>query len=415
MINELEIETRNRLIEALAEKDRLTKELIAARHRADELARIEAARQAKSDFLAMMSHEIRTPMNGVLGMADLLLTMDLTDAQAECAAVIKSSSEALLSILSDILDFSKIEAGQFTIDPTPIPITRSLHEAASLFRHAAASKGLDLRVTMADSLPPYVRADGMRIRQIVLNLVGNAVKFTAQGRVELTAHGEPMDNGNVMLRVAVADTGIGIDRAHLGRLFQPFTQAEESTTRRFGGTGLGLAISKRLVELMGGDIHVDSELGRGSTFWFQVPVERADMPVPAAPVALAKRGLMTAHVLLVEDNPVNQRVATRMLERLGCTCACADSGEAALVLNDATSFDLILMDCHMPGMDGFRAARHIRSHGRHRPPIVALTANVSPSDIAKCLASGMDGHLAKPISLQQLEALILHYTALPAR
>lgn len=406
MVNELEIEIRNRLIEALAEKDRLTTELMEARQRVEEMARIEATRRVKSDFLAMMSHEIRTPMNGVLGMAEVLLTMGLNEAQAQCAGVIKSSSEALLGILSDILDFSKIEAGQLKVESTVIPIREMLQEAANLFQLSAAGKGLDLQIHIAPLVPSHIRADGLRIRQIVLNLLGNALKFTPQGRVELRVDLEPIDNEVQSLRISVSDTGIGIDRAGLERLFQPFTQAEDSTTRRFGGTGLGLAISKRLVELLGGQIHVESELGKGSKFWFELPVAAVAIPTPSIKSVCPIGRRKNVHVLLVEDNEVNQLVATLMLDSIGCSWTWAPNGAKAIDLNQSAYFDLILMDCNMPVMDGFEAARHIRSQSRHQPPIVALTANVSRDAIEKCLAAGMDGHLAKPIRLQELEKVI---------
>jgi CheY-like chemotaxis protein len=345
-------------------------------------------------------------MNGVLGMAEVLLTMDLNEAQAQCAGIIKSSSEALLGILSDILDFSKIEAGQLKAELTIVPIRELLHEVANLFRPTAAGTGLNLKIQIAPLVPSHIRADGLRIRQIILNLLGNAIKFTPKGGVEFGVDFEPIDSEVQMLRISVSDTGIGIGHEGLERLFQPFTQAEDSTTRRFGGTGLGLAISKRLVELLGGQIHVESELGKGSKFWFALPVSTVEAPTPSSESGVTNRQQRNVHVLLVEDNEVNQLVATLMLDSLGCTWTCAPDGAKAIELNQSTCFDLILMDCSMPVMDGFEAARHIRSHSTHQPPIAALTANVSAEDIAKCLAAGMNAHLAKPIRVLELEKLI---------
>jgi signal transduction histidine kinase/ActR/RegA family two-component response regulator len=416
MLNELEIEIRNRLIEALAEKERLTRDLIVAQGRLEQLARIEAMHTVKSDFLAKMSHEIRTPMNGVLGMAELLLTMDLNPAQAECAGLIKTSSEALLVILNDILDFSKIEAGKLKTESTLVPIRPLLQNAADLCRIPAAAKGLDFRVDFAPGLPEYIRSDGFRIRQVVLNLLGNAVKFTSSGCVELRVEGEFENDTSLVLRIVVRDTGIGIASENLEQLFRPFTQAEESTTRRFGGTGLGLAISKNLVELLGGQIDAESEFGRGSRFWITLPVGTAgpgEIATPEPQTDEAWGALRQLSVLLVEDHPVNRRVAQGMLQRLGCAVWCAENGQSAVSQAAAAPFDVILMDCQMPVMDGYEATRRIRSQARHQPPIVALTANTTSEDIAHCLASGMDGHLAKPISLKQLEQAIRRYAAHP--
>lgn len=412
MLTELEVEIRNRLIEALAEKDRLNRDLISTREQVADLLRREAIDRVKRDFLAVMSHEIRTPMNGVLGMVQLLLTMDLTGEQAECAGLIKSSSEALLGVLNDVLDFSKIEAGQLRVELTAVPIRQLLEHAADLYRIPAAAKDLNLTVALSSSLPEFVRTDGFRLRQVLLNLLGNAVKFTESGQVELSVDCEATDDSTLLLRIAVCDTGIGISPEGLERLFQPFTQAEESTTRRFGGTGLGLAISQRLVELLGGQLHVESEYGRGSRFSIALPVQRIEpglVPAPPPemePVWKAERPL---GVLIVEDNAINRRVVLGMLHKLNCTVSCAENGREAVELVKSGCFDLILMDCQMPVMDGYEATRHIRSLPHGQSPILALTANVSTEDIARCLEAGMNGHLAKPLGLNQLANAIRQY------
>ena len=376
----------------------------------------EKANSAKSEFLANMSHEIRTPLNGIVGMAELLARTVLDKEQREMTDVIRSSSETLISIIGDILDFSRIEAGRVQVESIPFDLHASVEDVVKLFAPRAHSKGLVFESAMAPNVPRLVYGDPLRIRQVLTNLLANAVKFTEKGRVRLDASlgGDPAQPLAVLFRIG--DTGIGIDAKTVARLFTAFTQADSATTRKYGGTGLGLAISHRLVSLMGGSIGVESEPGRGSTFWFLVPVGSmpagsAGLPQPqpavAAPLlpdgaAQASSGIR--HILIVEDNPVNQMVALRAVRVLGYAAAVVSGGEAALEAWGRDSVDLILMDCQMPGMDGYEAAAEIRRRedGTRHVPIVAMTANTVEGDEEKCRASGMDDYLPKPVRLAAL-------------
>jgi signal transduction histidine kinase/ligand-binding sensor domain-containing protein/CheY-like chemotaxis protein/HPt (histidine-containing phosphotransfer) domain-containing protein len=481
------------LRQEIAEHKRTEEEL----HKAKEAA--EAASRAKSDFLATMSHEVRTPMNGVLGMVGLLLDTDLTVEQREFAETVRGSADALLGIINDVLDFSKIEAGRLTLEPIPFDLHTAVEEVADLMLAKAREKELELTVRYAPDAPRHFVGDGGRIRQILTNLVGNAIKFTPSGQVVVevsvgasgqgsagaeefkTKHAEAQ-NGTLLspraplparssdcrlqsdvnpqseishlkseICISVTDTGIGIPDEMLGHIFEKFTQADASTTRRYGGTGLGLAICKQLVELMGGQIGVISRVGEGSTFWFTLSLPLADDGGwRMADGGLDKEAFLRSEtedsairnpkpamrVLVVEDNMINQKVAVRMLEKLGCRVDTAANGREAIQMVAMVPYDLVLMDCQMPEMDGYEATAairrretellgtrgsglgvskesqptnhtsHLRPHASRTPapgprtprlPIIAMTAHTMPGDRQKCLGAGMDGYISKPV------------------
>jgi len=373
-------------------------------------AQAEAANVAKTQFLANMSHEIRTPMNGVLGALDLLWRDELSPERRQLLETATSSSEALLTVLNEILDFAKIEAGKLDLVHEPLSMRAVVASAVRLFAPLAQRRGLALEAEFDPNLPPRVLGDAARIRQILLNLIGNAVKFTERGGVTVRVRRAPEEGaGRSRTVIEVADTGIGIRAEALPDLFAPFHQVDQSNQRRFGGSGLGLAISKRYVEAMGGDISVESQTGRGSTFRISLPLEAAPEPAEAerkAPAADAPAPALSGKVLLVEDNPINRKIGHAMLRALGLDVVEADNGSEAIERLAKEPIDLVLMDCQMPVMDGFAATREIRERERtmleRRTPIVAVTAHALSGDESRCLEAGMDGYVAKPYTRDQL-------------
>ena len=372
-----------------------------------------AGTRAKSEFLANMSHEIRTPMNGVIGLLSLLERTRLDEEQQELVGTMRYSGRTLLGIVNDVLDFSKIEAGRMELEQIGFQPRELAEEAVKIVRSAADGKPLEVRCEVAREVPETLVGDPVRLRQVLLNLLNNAVKFTSEGEVALRIRAERTGPGEVLARFHVQDTGLGMSRHQLELLFQPFTQADSSTTRRFGGTGLGLAICKELVEKMGGEISVQSAPGEGSTFSFTARLATTGL---SGGFADAEQGddppldarFFNATVLLVEDNPVNQTLARRMLDELGLRSDLAEDGLQALAAMRAKRYDLVLMDCQMPRMDGFQATREIRAmeDDRRSVPIIALTANAMAGDRARVLDAGMDDYLAKPYDFEGLLAVL---------
>jgi signal transduction histidine kinase/CheY-like chemotaxis protein/HPt (histidine-containing phosphotransfer) domain-containing protein len=388
---------------------------ITERKRAEDAlraARDEATRsaQAKSEFLAMMSHEIRSPMSALLGIIELLHDTGLDSDQREMVALLRGSGASLLRVLNDVLDFSKIDAGMIELQVEPTELRQFVSALTGSIAPAATVKGLSLTAEVADALPAWISTDPARLRQIMINLLGNAIKFTAEGSVHLCITGATLSGSGNAVSFAVSDTGIGIAIESIGHLFEPFTQADASTTRTFGGTGLGLTISRRLARLLGGDIAVSSEPGHGSVFTLCIPLVQGGAAGTIDRTSDQDLGLPAHRILIAEDQPTNRWLLERQLERLGCSVATVPDGRAALAALDAVDYDMLITDCHMPEIDGVALTQMIRaveqSRGKRRMPIVGLTADATTAMRDRCFAAGMSEVAAKPIDLRHLQATI---------
>ncbi len=404
-----ELEERNeQLTHVLGELEKASEELKQKNLQVQEAARL------KSEFLANMSHEIRTPLNAIIGFTDILMRADLARQEREQLAYIRDAGRGLIALIGDILDFSKIEAGKMTIELIDFDLAKVINGSAQLLVEQCEAKALKLEKNIDSRLPQRAVGDPARLRQILINLLSNAIKFSTGGTIviDVVLQSENAD-GSVVAHFSVTDQGVGLSEEEIGKLFQPFVQADGSTTRKFGGTGLGLSICKQLVELMGGQIGVESTKGEGSKFWFTLPYQPHEAPLSASaeiPMMRSKRAVFNSGLILVaEDHPANQMVAQLQLKQLGLSAHLACNGLEALEAVKSNTFAAILLDCQMPEMDGFQAAREIRkleSGTNRRVPIIAMTANAMQGDRDACLAAGMDDYVPKPFELEQLRNVL---------
>jgi signal transduction histidine kinase/CheY-like chemotaxis protein len=403
-----QLESANRkLQDEIQDRKRIEEDLRRAKDAA------EVATNAKSQFLAIMSHELRTPMNAVIGLTGLLLRTGMTWEQRDYVQTIQSSGNALLSIINDVLDYSKIDNGKMELEIQPFNLKSCIEEARDLLASNAAEKGLAISYALDDGIPEVIMGDPARLRQILVNLLGNAVKFTSAGRIEIRITSKNLEDDLYEIHFAVTDTGIGIPQDKMSHLFQSFSQVDASTSRRYGGTGLGLAISKLLVELMGGRIWAESEAGIGSAFHFTILAKESSLK-PVQSIKPAQRADTDTHdrrknslrILLAEDNMINQKVMLKMLNKLNYRADVAANGLEALAALESQPYDVVLMDIQMPEMDGWEAAKKIREKWPKWPKIFAVTAYAIQGDRETCMAAGMDDYITKPVKIEELQAVL---------